>query len=95
MIVRQKFCYLVVLNEKFLTQLASGLTPQNDKVFLRVGISRALDLRPKDKQSALPQVITPKLLHLAVNRLHLNQIFLVLKTRLTLYLHQIAGLNIQ
>ena len=56
---------------------------------------RALDLRPKDKQSALPQVITPKLLHLAVNRLHLNQIFLVLKTRLTLYLHQIAGLNIQ
>lgn len=30
----------------------------------------ALDLRPKDKRSALPQVITPKLLHLAVNRLH-------------------------
>jgi len=30
LIARQKFCYLVVLNEEFLTQLATGLIPQND-----------------------------------------------------------------
>jgi hypothetical protein len=30
LITRQKFRYLVVLNEKFLTQLVTGLIPQND-----------------------------------------------------------------
>ena len=30
MITRQKFRYLVVLNQKFLTRVATGLIPQND-----------------------------------------------------------------
>jgi len=30
LIARQKFRYLVVLNQKFLTQIATGLIPQND-----------------------------------------------------------------
>ena len=37
-ITRQKFRYLVVLYQKFLTQLASGLSPQITQVLLRVGI---------------------------------------------------------
>ncbi len=35
---KAKFRYLVILNEKFLTQLASGLTPKTIKVSLRIGI---------------------------------------------------------
>jgi len=30
LITRQKFSYLVVLNQKFLTQVATGLITQND-----------------------------------------------------------------
>ena len=38
-ITRQKFCYLVVLNKKFLTQLASDLLPQIEQVLMRVDIN--------------------------------------------------------
>ncbi len=38
-ITRQKFRYLVVLYEKFLTKLTCGLIPQIDYVLLRVGIN--------------------------------------------------------
>ena len=37
-IARQKFCYLVVLNKKFLTQLASDLIPQIEQVLSQNGI---------------------------------------------------------
>ncbi|MBE0375675.1 hypothetical protein PFLA_b0573 [Pseudoalteromonas flavipulchra NCIMB 2033 = ATCC BAA-314] len=37
-ITRQKFCYLVVLNEKFLTQLASDLLLQIEQVLRQIGI---------------------------------------------------------
>ncbi len=38
-ITRRKFCYLVVLNKKFLTLLASNLLPQIEQVLMRIGIS--------------------------------------------------------
>ena len=38
-ITRQKFRYLVVLFQKFLTQLASGLSPQIDQVLSHIGIT--------------------------------------------------------
>ncbi|WP_223192217.1 hypothetical protein [Pseudoalteromonas piscicida] len=37
-IARRKFCYLVVLNEKFLTQLASDLFLQIEQVLRLIGI---------------------------------------------------------
>ncbi|MBE0346996.1 hypothetical protein PPEP_a3975 [Pseudoalteromonas peptidolytica F12-50-A1] len=37
-ITRQKFCYLVVLNEKFLTLLASDLLLQIEQVLSQIGI---------------------------------------------------------
>ncbi|AXQ96540.1 hypothetical protein D0N37_01155 [Pseudoalteromonas piscicida] len=37
-ITRRKFCYLVVLNEKFLTQLASDLLLQIEQVLRLIGI---------------------------------------------------------
>ncbi|ATD09343.1 hypothetical protein PPIS_b0123 [Pseudoalteromonas piscicida] len=37
-IAQQKFCYLVVLNDKFLTQLASDLIPQIEQVLSQIGI---------------------------------------------------------
>ncbi|MBE0347636.1 hypothetical protein PPEP_a2136 [Pseudoalteromonas peptidolytica F12-50-A1] len=37
-ITRQKFCYLVVLNEKFLTLLASDLFLQIEQVLSQIGI---------------------------------------------------------
>ncbi|MBE0344582.1 hypothetical protein PPEP_a4099 [Pseudoalteromonas peptidolytica F12-50-A1] len=37
-ITRQIFCYLVVLNEKFLTQLASDLLLQIEQVLRLIGI---------------------------------------------------------
>ncbi|RRS10681.1 hypothetical protein EAG18_01250 [Pseudoalteromonas sp. J010] len=41
-ITRQKFCYLVVLNKKFLTRLASGLLPQIEQVIRQIGIGTSL-----------------------------------------------------
>ncbi|NLR15134.1 hypothetical protein F9Y84_10700 [Pseudoalteromonas peptidolytica] len=38
-ITRQKFCYLVVLNEKFLTLLASDLLLQIEQVLSQIGIT--------------------------------------------------------
>ncbi|TMP29527.1 hypothetical protein CWB99_07910 [Pseudoalteromonas rubra] len=38
-IARQKFCYLVVLNEKFLTPLASYLLLQIEQVLSEIGIT--------------------------------------------------------
>ncbi len=38
----QKFRYLVVLNQEFLTQIATGLIPQNDYVLLRISINTPL-----------------------------------------------------
>ena len=38
LIARQKIRYLVVLNENFLTQIATRLAPENDYVLLRIGI---------------------------------------------------------
>ncbi|RZG08558.1 hypothetical protein EXT48_02755 [Pseudoalteromonas sp. CO348] len=38
-ITRQKFCYLFVLNETFLTQLASDLLLQIEQVLRQVGIT--------------------------------------------------------
>ncbi len=43
-IARQKFCYLVVLNDKFLTQLASDIIPQIEQVLSQIGISFGLIL---------------------------------------------------
>jgi hypothetical protein len=40
LIARQKIRYLVVLNENFLTQVATRLAPQNDYVLLRIGITQ-------------------------------------------------------
>ncbi|MBE0345145.1 hypothetical protein PPEP_a3503 [Pseudoalteromonas peptidolytica F12-50-A1] len=40
-ITRQKFCYLVVLNKKFLTLLASDLLLQIEQVLSQIGISCA------------------------------------------------------
>ncbi|NLR16235.1 hypothetical protein F9Y84_16425 [Pseudoalteromonas peptidolytica] len=37
-ITRQKFCYLVVLNKKFLTLLASDLLLQIEQVLSQIGI---------------------------------------------------------
>ncbi|MBE0348909.1 hypothetical protein PPEP_b0770 [Pseudoalteromonas peptidolytica F12-50-A1] len=37
-ITRQKFCYLVVLNKKFLTLFASDLLLQIEQVLSQVGI---------------------------------------------------------
>ncbi|MBE0345839.1 hypothetical protein PPEP_a0808 [Pseudoalteromonas peptidolytica F12-50-A1] len=37
-ITRQKFCYLFVLNKKFLTLLASGLLLQIEQVLSQIGI---------------------------------------------------------
>jgi len=42
LIARQKIRYLVVLNENFLTQIATRLVPQNDWVLLRIGIISAV-----------------------------------------------------
>ncbi len=39
LIARQKIRYLVVLNESFLTLVATRLAPQNDQVLLRIGIT--------------------------------------------------------
>ncbi|MBD0784112.1 hypothetical protein FX995_20785 [Pseudoalteromonas flavipulchra] len=39
-ITRIKFCYLVVLNKKFLTQLASDLLLQIEQVLRLIGITR-------------------------------------------------------
>ncbi|ASD66680.1 hypothetical protein B1L02_06380 [Pseudoalteromonas piscicida] len=38
-ITRRKFCYLVVLNEKFLTQLAPDLFLQIEQVLRLIGIT--------------------------------------------------------
>ncbi|PAX99295.1 hypothetical protein CKO50_21975 [Pseudoalteromonas sp. HM-SA03] len=38
-ITKQKFCYSVVLNEKFLTQLASDLLLQIEQVLRLIGIT--------------------------------------------------------
>ncbi|ASD69354.1 hypothetical protein B1L02_20905 [Pseudoalteromonas piscicida] len=38
-ITRRKFCYLVALNEKFLTQLASDLLLQIEQVLRLIGIT--------------------------------------------------------
>ncbi|RXF06608.1 hypothetical protein D9603_01520 [Pseudoalteromonas sp. PS5] len=43
-ITRQKFCYLVVLNKKFLTPLASGLLLQIEQVLSLIGIKWELRL---------------------------------------------------
>ena len=40
LIARQKIRYSVVLNENFLTQVATRLAPQNDYVLLRIGITQ-------------------------------------------------------
>ncbi|MBE0346699.1 hypothetical protein PPEP_a2801 [Pseudoalteromonas peptidolytica F12-50-A1] len=38
-ITRQKFCYLVILNKKFLTQLASDLLLKIEQILSLIGIS--------------------------------------------------------
>ncbi|MBE0345542.1 hypothetical protein PPEP_a0439 [Pseudoalteromonas peptidolytica F12-50-A1] len=40
-ITRQKFCYLVVLNKKFLTRLALDLLLQIEQVLSQMGITTA------------------------------------------------------
>jgi hypothetical protein len=55
-ITRRKFCYLVVLNEKFLTTLAAALVPQIDQVLLRIGITLA-DYLVGNKLSVLMNVL--------------------------------------
>ncbi|USE69043.1 hypothetical protein CTT31_07905 [Pseudoalteromonas maricaloris] len=42
-ITRRKFCYLVILNEKFLTQLASDLLLQIEQVLRLIGITDVTD----------------------------------------------------
>ncbi|NSY32745.1 hypothetical protein DS891_03895 [Pseudoalteromonas sp. JC28] len=39
-ITRLKFCYLVILNKKFLTRLASDLLLQIEQVLRLIGITR-------------------------------------------------------
>ncbi|ASD65617.1 hypothetical protein B1L02_00180 [Pseudoalteromonas piscicida] len=46
-ITRRKFCYLVVLNEKFLTQLASDLLLQIEQVLRLIGIIKLLPYSPE------------------------------------------------
>ncbi|RRS08346.1 hypothetical protein EAG18_12850 [Pseudoalteromonas sp. J010] len=46
-ITRQKFCYLVILNEKFLTLLASDLLLQIEQVLSQIGISCHSFLNPQ------------------------------------------------
>ncbi|AXQ99034.1 hypothetical protein D0N37_15780 [Pseudoalteromonas piscicida] len=42
-ITRRKFCYLVALNEKFLTQLASDLLLQIEQVLRLIGITLSVN----------------------------------------------------
>ncbi|NLR14112.1 hypothetical protein EAG18_16290 [Pseudoalteromonas sp. J010] len=52
-ITRQKFCYLVVLNEKFLTLLASDLLLQIEQVLSQIGITFT-EKRKQRSRSSLP-----------------------------------------
>ncbi|AXQ97785.1 hypothetical protein D0N37_08485 [Pseudoalteromonas piscicida] len=63
LITRRKFCYLVVLNEKFLTQLASDLFLQIEQVLRLIGIRSN-----SNKEKALPTLYNPR--QGAVVRIH-------------------------
>ncbi|ASD68584.1 hypothetical protein B1L02_17220 [Pseudoalteromonas piscicida] len=53
-ITRRKFCYLVVLNEKFLTQLASDLLLQIEQVLRLIGIIPYSPVKGEESIHLLP-----------------------------------------
>ncbi|MBE0348605.1 hypothetical protein PPEP_b0393 [Pseudoalteromonas peptidolytica F12-50-A1] len=57
-ITRKKFCYLVVLNKKFLTLLASDLLLQIEQVLSQIGISCNQVLTKHEAKSITNQLLT-------------------------------------